>query len=120
MLKDPKNEAHSAVSARARPAGLTWLAYVRWKALLSEARSLNCSRPTSPSPAMVSCADSAGTISCSINVRSVLLDSATSRSQHGLQPCANLTCISCISSLLYMSMVAQAALPALPRLMVRL
>lgn len=45
------------------PITRTWLAYVRWKALLSALRSLNCSRPTSPSAPIVSWAASAGTIS---------------------------------------------------------
>ena len=44
--------------------GRTWLANVRWNADLSGLRSLNWSRPTSPSAATVSCADSAGSISC--------------------------------------------------------
>lgn len=42
----------------------TWLAYVRWKADLSVLRSLNCSSPTSPSTSTVSCAVSAGIMSC--------------------------------------------------------
>ena len=69
-------------------------------------RSLNCSSPTWPRAATVSCADSAGIISCRPPKRSVHRNGE--QEARYLEPrseCSPRTCISCISSLRNISMV---------------
>ena len=73
---------------------------MRWKALLSALRSLNCSKPTSPSAPIVSWADSAGTISCESEL---IVSTCAVISRSFDQEGPLLTCTSCISSLRHKS-----------------